>query len=132
MGNKKRPNGPMVPITDGDIKNLLFIKDAAKTYEKMSEWTGFSATAISKWMKGDEFEMKWHKSVQTKMKKVRRDLDPKPKKEPVMAASPRVAVFAGAMGIYDRVIDLAIHMRGQDGELEALRLAVDIAKEQRA
>jgi hypothetical protein len=114
----------MVPITDGDIKNLLFIKDAAKTYEKMSEWTGFSATAISKWMKGDEFEMKWHKSVQTKMKKVRRDLDPKPKKEPVMAASPRVAVFAAKLDLYQQAMDIANMVKDVECERDALRLAL--------
>ena len=90
--DKKRPHGPMVPITDADIKNLKFIRDAAKTYEKMAEWTGFSATGLSRWMNGGEFEMEWRKSIQIKIKKVARDLNPKP--EPVMAAS-RMPVFSG-------------------------------------
>ena len=126
----KRPSGPMVPITDADISNLKFIKDAAKTYEKMSEWTGFSNSALSKWMAGDEFELTWRKSVQAKIEKVRRDLDPKPEPEPELMAASRVPVFSDKHDLFDpyrRARDLAGTLFGETGELEALRLVSDLA-----
>jgi len=83
----KRPTGKMVPITDADIRNLKYIKDAAKTLTTMAEWTGYTSTSISKWFKGETHEMLWRHSVKKKIAKVARELNP----EPVMAV--RVPVF---------------------------------------
>ena len=94
----KRPTGPMVPITDGDIKNLKTIKKIAISYDSMAKRTGYSASAISKWMKGDKFELNWRKSVKKKIAKLARELVKpvvaKQKKPELVMSAPQVPSFA--------------------------------------
>lgn len=114
--------GKMVLITDADVEKLKFVKDAAKTMTAAAKWCGCSTIAFRTWLSAETTEgVRWFESSKMSIYKVARDLDPKP----------RVPVFSNRVEIYDRVLDLAISMRGQEGELEVLRLAVDIAKEQR-
>jgi len=119
----KRPTGKMIPITDEDIQNLEFIQAAAKTMKAMAEWTGFSRNTIQTWMTAKEYHVRWHVSTQRKITKIAEELNPTP--------AARMPVFTGSKIAHEILMDLAIKMRGQDGELELLRLAVDLMKEGR-
>lgn len=79
---KKRPTGPMVPITDDDITNLKYIRDASSSLRVMAEWTGFSQASLRNWLKGEEVEMHWRESVKKKIAKVAHDLNPEPVAKP--------------------------------------------------
>jgi hypothetical protein len=115
----------MVPITDGDVQNLKLIKREVLTYEKMSKLTGFSASAISKWMTGDEFELEWRKSVKKKIGQVARTFKPKPaprkKVEPELVGA-SVAKIRETVFENENLLDILIKKR------DALTIVIEMLK----
>lgn len=128
MAKSKRkpyPTGPMVPITDEDIKNLKFCLEAATSKTALAKWSGYSAHGITNWLKGESVEMTWRESIKRKFAKMAKELNP-------AVAAPAVAVRVPAFqgpGLAMKLADVAIKMRGQEHELDLLRLAVDAFRE---
>lgn len=67
----------MVPITNGDIKNLkLLLRDAGSVTE-MAEKTGFLTASIRNWLKGEHTEVQWRSINKQKVAREAKKLRPK-------------------------------------------------------
>lgn len=94
MAKRLVPTGPMVLITDEDIKNLKYIRDASKTLIAMAKWTNCSVSSINKWLKGEHYEVTWRQSVKKKMARIAGELNPEPINVPVFSSEdPLLVVY---------------------------------------
>lgn len=110
-------------MTDDDVKNVKYVYEAAgSTLEGLRRWSGYSTGALKRWLGADKYETEWRQSVKKHFEKMAADLSPEP-----VAAAPRVPAFLGS-DVRIQALDLAISLRGKDGELSALRLAVDLMR----